>query len=549
MKFENWLQAAALVAACAALAACGGDRAAPAGADTGAPSPQVAPAVPGTEVARQVAAANSAFDAGRFVAPPGDNALEWFAAARESDPAHPGVVEAVVDLYPIALAATERALADGDTAEALRIVDLLDRAQPGSLGTRRLRERLRAPETVPARETATAGQPPAPDAPSPNAATIEQPQPTPPEPPAAPPAATAAASASPPPAVEPAAPEPDPAPAQRAAEAPMTAAQPPAEAFSPPRAVSRVEPAYPQLARQRRIEGWVELEFLVGADGTPREIEVVESNPNAIFDSAATRALQRWRFEPARRGATVEAARSRTRITFRLGRARRGRPEPQRQAIRAGGLRPTAWLGGIRSVIGVLGSSTALSMQSAGQAEVAQGPCSTRFEGPAAGWVACRAVAERFRPPFRAQPRQRAEHNPAGSSPHRVRSRVLPRAPRPAERHAAAAGGSRGPGRSCAVSSAPCLAKWAMMARIGLGSSMLATIRTAPPQWTQVSAPMLNTRLRRCAQVIDRRRSSGERSSVLVEFDSASMPAACRAARASTARAGWRPGQRCRGSA
>jgi protein TonB len=83
--------------------------------------------------------------------------------------------------------------------------------------------------------------------------------------------------------------------------------------------VQRVEPAYPQLARQRRIEGWVELEFLVGADGTPREIEVVESNPNAIFDSAATRALQRWRFEPARRGATVEAARSRTRITFRLG--------------------------------------------------------------------------------------------------------------------------------------------------------------------------------------------------------------------------------------
>ena len=43
---------------------------------------------------------------------------------------------------------------------------------------------------------------------------------------------------------------------------------------------------------------------------------------------------------------------------------------------------------------------------------------------------------------------------------------------------------------------------------MAVGSSMLATIRTAPPQWTQVHTSMPN-----CAQVIARRFSSGLRGS------------------------------------
>jgi len=49
---------------------------------------------------------------------------------------------------------------------------------------------------------------------------------------------------------------------------------------------------------------------------------------------------------------------------------------------------------------------------------------------------------------------------------------------------------------------------------MAVGSSMLATIRSAPPQWMQVLTSMLKTRLRRCAQVIERRRSSGVRLSM-----------------------------------
>ena len=36
---------------------------------------------------------------------------------------------------------------------------------------------------------------------------------------------------------------------------------------------------------------------------------------------------------------------------------------------------------------------------------------------------------------------------------------------------------------------------------MAVGSSTLATMRTAPPQFTQVVTSMLNTRLRRCAHV------------------------------------------------
>lgn len=74
---------------------------------------------------------------------------------------------------------------------------------------------------------------------------------------------------------------------------------------------------------------------------------------------------------------------------------------------------------------------------------------------------------------------------------------------------------------------------------MALGSSMLATMRNEPPQWMQVFTSMPNTRLRRCAQVVARRRSMGLRSSMLT-------PAVCRARMASAERAGRRWGRQIR---
>lgn len=58
---------------------------------------------------------------------------------------------------------------------------------------------------------------------------------------------------------------------------------------------------------------------------------------------------------------------------------------------------------------------------------------------------------------------------------------------------------------------------------MALGSSMLAMIRAAQPQWMQVLTSMLKTQLRGCAQPIERRRWSGVRASRLALVDSASV--------------------------
>lgn len=94
------------------------------------------------EVARLLAAGNAAFAGSRFVAPPGDNAMEHYIAARQLDPANQGVEEAVAEVFPLGVAAAERALEADDRAEAARIIALLNRVAPDSLPVRALRDRM-----------------------------------------------------------------------------------------------------------------------------------------------------------------------------------------------------------------------------------------------------------------------------------------------------------------------------------------------------------------------------------------------------------------------
>ena len=58
---------------------------------------------------------------------------------------------------------------------------------------------------------------------------------------------------------------------------------------------------------------------------------------------------------------------------------------------------------------------------------------------------------------------------------------------------------------------------------MAVGSSSLATIRSVPPQWPKAFTSMLKTRLRRCAQVIERRFSSAPRWSLLAPVHSSSV--------------------------
>jgi protein TonB len=58
----------------------------------------------------------------------------------------------------------------------------------------------------------------------------------------------------------------------------------------------RVDPLYPPQARQRRIEGWVDIEFTIGPAGTVDDPKVIGAHPRTVFEQAALRAVRRWRY-------------------------------------------------------------------------------------------------------------------------------------------------------------------------------------------------------------------------------------------------------------
>lgn len=275
---------------------------------------------------------NAAFRAGRLFEPADDHALGHFVAALARDPGNAAAREALADLFPLALARSEAAIAAGDRSEAERILVALESVFDASPALVALRERL-AKVPAPRPESPTTGElavVSAPEVGAPNA-TSAMAGPSAPlavEPPTPVVEATTTPSSLVPPTTvaidsgEAGAParhevsvvEPPAADAQP--RAPKTTA---AASSTPARLLERVSPDYPATARQRRIEGWVELEYVVGPDGRVVDVRVVQSYPTRIFDAAAERALKRWRFEPGRRDGEPTTTVGRTRIDFNLG--------------------------------------------------------------------------------------------------------------------------------------------------------------------------------------------------------------------------------------
>ena len=94
----------------------------------------------------------------------------------------------------------------------------------------------------------------------------------------------------------------------------MEAAKPlPASAL---KVVNYVAPVYPERALERRLEGWVDVEFIVAPDGAVRDVIIAEASHENFFRREAVAAVQQWRFEPRMfMGRQIEQ-RSYTRIRF-----------------------------------------------------------------------------------------------------------------------------------------------------------------------------------------------------------------------------------------
>jgi protein TonB len=81
----------------------------------------------------------------------------------------------------------------------------------------------------------------------------------------------------------------------------------------------RIQPDYPIQARQKGIEGWVDVQFTVGTDGSVRNAIVLGAEPESIFDAAALQAVKGWKYSPSiQDGRPVERAGLRVRIRFEL---------------------------------------------------------------------------------------------------------------------------------------------------------------------------------------------------------------------------------------
>lgn len=59
-----------------------------------------------------------------------------------------------------------------------------------------------------------------------------------------------------------------------------------------------VQANYPQRALSRGIEGYVEVAFDVTETGATTNVRVISANPENMFDRAAVRAVQSWKFSP-----------------------------------------------------------------------------------------------------------------------------------------------------------------------------------------------------------------------------------------------------------
>lgn len=82
--------------------------------------------------------------------------------------------------------------------------------------------------------------------------------------------------------------------------------------------LAKVAPVYPLHATRRGIEGKVQVQFLVTADGRVADIKILAADPEKVFDQSVIDCVSRWRFQPGRVQGIPVAALAQTTIKFQL---------------------------------------------------------------------------------------------------------------------------------------------------------------------------------------------------------------------------------------
>ena len=343
---RGFVPLALAVAVACALGACKKDEAAGAAVDPAAA--QVAPApTPESVVSATVTAmspdqlrseASKAYGENRLYAPAGNNAMEYYLALRDKQPADAGASSALTDLLPMTVIATEQGIAREDFGEAKRLAALIEKADAHHPALARLKTAITSSETafaaraenqkLTAEEEAKRQEELAKKREEDQRKQQELQR------------QQAAAAAAQPVAAQPSAQQQAAdaeAERQRAAEAERqraaaaaaeqqrqaaaaAAAQPAAQPVRPAasselRAIAQPGPRYPQAAQRAGATGSVQVEFTVASDGSVTGVRVVGSEAprqyQREFEREATAAVKRWQFQPV-----AEATTTRRTISF-----------------------------------------------------------------------------------------------------------------------------------------------------------------------------------------------------------------------------------------
>lgn len=243
-----------------------------------------------TQIRNAVNMVNLRIEAGALVDPATDSAVSRFREAQAIGAGDPMVRGSRDALVAALLTAADQQLEAGSHASARRMVEAagsVNSSAPGlDIMRRRLDEAVAQPAVEPAPASVVNMASPAVSLPVEPAPAAIAPMPI---APAAAPAETAAATA----------------PEGTGVISALTL-----------RVARKVEPDYPLQALERLVSGWVEMEFTVRKDGSVQDVVVVESEPRRTFDTAATAAMRRWRFEPVLRDGQPVEQRASMRMRF-----------------------------------------------------------------------------------------------------------------------------------------------------------------------------------------------------------------------------------------
>jgi TonB family protein len=103
---------------------------------------------------------------------------------------------------------------------------------------------------------------------------------------------------------------------QRASSAEPETVGEPAPAAADGSLLHRVEPVYPEDARQQQIQGTVVLEVHIGRDGAVQDVQVISGPPQLAH--ASTDAVKQWLFKPRRVNGRPAPMQTRITLNFRL---------------------------------------------------------------------------------------------------------------------------------------------------------------------------------------------------------------------------------------